>query len=224
MWWALRQFAPLVHVATGAPWSHGRQAAYVTAPARPPAGDAAGSVQRLIRRYLEGFGPASAQDIGQFSILRMPVVRPALAAMAASLVTLEGPAGAVLYDVPGAPLPPADTPAPPRLLGMWDSILLAYADRGRIVPPEYTKVVVRRNGDVLPAVLVDGYVAGVWRPTDGGIEVTAFHGLAARAWKDLRTEAKALVVFLADRDPNVYRRYAHWWDELPDGDVRVLRA
>jgi hypothetical protein len=47
---------------------------------------------------------------------------------------------------------------------MWDSILLAYSDASRVIAPEYRPLVTRRNGDVLPTLLVDGYVAGVWRP------------------------------------------------------------
>jgi hypothetical protein len=185
-------------------------------------GDQAESVRRLVRRALEGFGPASAQDIAQFTFLRVPVVREALDTMADTLVRLDGPEGAPLYDVPGAPLPDDDTPAPPRLMAMWDSTLLAYADRGRVLPADYRKVVIRRNGDVLPALLVDGHVAGVWRPVDGGIEATAFHGLPAEAWDGLAGEAQALIAFLADRDPHVYRRYARWWDSLPAAEVEVL--
>src|SRR5690606_40916501 len=49
-------------------------------------------------------------------------------------------------------------PAPPRLLPMWDSVLLAYADRSRVLPEEYRPLVIRRNGDTLPTVLVDGHV------------------------------------------------------------------
>ncbi|MHC8562357.1 DNA glycosylase AlkZ-like family protein [Streptomyces albidoflavus] len=52
-------------------------------------------------------------------------------------------------------------------MGMWDSILLAYADRARVIPPAYRPLVIRRNGDVLPTLLVDGEVAGVWRPAGG---------------------------------------------------------
>jgi hypothetical protein len=79
------------------------------------------------------------------------------------------------------------------------------------------------NGDVLPTLLVDGYVAGVWRPVPDGIEATAFHPLTVSAWKGLTTEAAALVPFLADRDPSVYRRYNHWWNKLPPAaEVRVL--
>lgn len=105
---------------------------------------------------------------------------------------------------------------------MWDEILLAYVDRSRTIPPEHRKLVIRINGDVLPTLLVDGYVAGVWRPTEGGIEATAFEKLTADAWRGLSREAAAVVAFLAGRDPNVYSRYAHWWKDLPSFDVRVL--
>ncbi len=103
---------------------------------------------------------------------------------------------------------------------MWDSTLLAYADRSRIIPEEYRRIVIRQNGDVLPTMLVDGYVAGVWRPLEGGIEATAFHPLSDAAWSGLETEARGLVAFLADREPAVYRRYAHWWSALPEREVR----
>ena len=222
VWWALRTFAPVVHAPTGPPWSHGPRPAYVTSRTTPATGDPGPSVQRLVRRYLEGFGPATPQDIGQFSILRMPVVRAALGAMGGTVERLEGPDGVELYDVPGGLRPPESTAAPPRLLGMWDSTLLAYADRGRIVPPDHRSVIFRRNGDVLPTLLVDGYVAGVWRPVDGGIEATAFRDLPAKAWKGLAAEAKGLEGFLAGRDRYLYRRQANWWDSMPAADVRLL--
>ena len=182
-------------------------------------------MQSLVLRYLRGFGPASAQDIAQFTFLRRPVVLQAVNALGDRVERLEGPGGATLFDVPGAPLPPEDTVARPRLLPMWDSILLAYADRSRVVPPEYRTVIFRRNGDVLPTLLVDGYVAGVWRPVEAGIEATAFHRLDDDAWEGLAAEARALVAFLADREPTVYRRYVHWWDKgLPSAEVRILPA
>ena len=105
---------------------------------------------------------------------------------------------------------------------MWDSILLAYSDRSRVIPPDYRRLFIHQNGDVLPTLLVDGYVAGVWRPVEGGIEASAFHKLSNEAWKGLKAEAAALVSFLADRDPTVYRRYGHWWKNLPSAEVRVL--
>jgi len=250
-WWALRTITPLVHAPSEEPWSFGRSPRYVAAPdaqggedppaPEDPAGadDPAGSdgpgaatavsaataaTAHLARRYLAAFGPASQRDFAQFALLRQTEVGPAFEALADVLVALPGPDGATLYDVPDAPLPDDDAPAPPRLLAMWDSVLLAYQDRGRVIPPAYRPHVIRRNGDVLPTVLVDGYVAGVWRPADGGIEVTAFHALGDDAWGGIEREARGLLAFLAGRDGGVYGRFGHWWSSLPSAQVRVFRA
>ena len=83
-------------------------------------------------------------------------------------------------------------------------------------------LVTRNNGDVLPTLLVDGRVAGVWRPVEGGIEATAFRSLSDVDWDGLAAEARALVAFLAGRESTVYRRYGHWWAKLPPGEVRLL--
>jgi hypothetical protein len=222
VWWAIRHFGPFVHAPTGGSWSFGPRPSYVAAPDPDPPGDTAASVMRLVRRYLEGFGPATMQDIAQFGTVYRPPVQQALRMLGDDLVRFEGPDGTPFVDVPDGALPTDDVPAPPRLMAMWDSSLLAYADRSRIVPPEYRSVVMRNNGDVLPTLLVDGYVAGVWRAVDGGIEATAFHRLPADAWDGLELEARSLTTLLAKRDPAVYRRYAHWWDELPSAEVRVL--
>lgn len=221
VWWALRTFAPLQHAPTGGPWSFGPRPSYIAAPPRFPA-DQDESARTLVRRYLEAFGPASVPDFARFTLFSRSRTRNAVQSMTAALERLEGPDGAELFDVPGAPLPAEDIPAPPRLMAMWDSILLAYADGGRVIPPAYRQLITRRNGDVLPTLLVDGYVAGVWRPVEGGIEATAFHRLPGQAWDGLAAEARALVAFLAGRQPQVYRRYAHWWATLPAAEVRVL--
>jgi Winged helix DNA-binding domain len=220
-WWALRTFAPLHHAPTGGPWSFGPRGTFVAA-GRRAAGSPDEAVQRLLTRYLEAFGPASAADFGQFTMLRKPAVTQALQALAGTLEELDGSDGTTLYDVPRGLLPAEETPAPPRLLPMWDSVLLAYADRSRVIPPEYRKLVIRNNGDLLPTLLVDGYVAGVWRPVEGGIEATAFHALSDETWLGLEAEARSLVAFLADREPIVYRRYVHWWATLPSAEVRLL--
>ncbi|HEV7603424.1 MAG TPA: winged helix DNA-binding domain-containing protein [Candidatus Limnocylindrales bacterium] len=222
VWWALRRFAPFVHSSTSPPWSFGPRPSYVAAPTQPRWSDEAKAVQHLVERYLEGFGPASLRDIAQFSTKYVSPIRDALAALDHKLVRLEGPAGVELFDIAGGLLPPEDAPAPPRFMAMWDSTLLAYADRTRIIPPEVRALVIRNNGDVLPTMLVDGYVAGVWRPVDGGIEATSFGRLSDAAWEGLEAEARLLIAFLADREPIVYRRYSHWWSGLPAADVRVL--
>jgi len=222
LWWALRTFAPVLHAPTGGPWSFGDRPSYVASGIEPFDGDEEESRPLLVRRYLEAFGPASEGDIGQFTILRMPAIRAALAVLVGELETHEGLDGKPLYDVRGGELAAADALVPPRLMAMWDSILLAYKDRGRVIPEDYRKLVIRSNGDVLPTLLVDGYVAGVWRPADGGIEATAFHELSDGAWSGLAGEAAALVAFLADRQPDVYRRYARWWETLPYAERRLL--
>lgn len=220
-WWALRTYAPLVHASTGGPWSHRPGAAYRAAPTLRLEGERAASVAYLVRRYLAGFGPATAQDIGQFTMLRQPEIRAALDALGDELVTVEG-AASTLHDLAGAAVPDEDTPAPPRLLGMWDSCLLAHADRSRIIPGEFRPHVIRRNGDVLATVLVDGYVAGAWRAVEGGIEVAAFARLSDEAWDGIEAEGAALRAFLAGRDPRVYRRYGRWWATLPRAVTRTL--
>ncbi|MET9423290.1 winged helix DNA-binding domain-containing protein [Streptomyces sp. NPDC006540] len=222
----LRQYVPLWHAPTGGPWSFGTRPSFVAAGERPVLADpevAAGSLRELVRRYLEGFGPASVADMAQFATVQQARIRAAVLSLGGGLVRLEGPDGTVLYDVPGGLLPAEDVPAPPRLMAMWDSVLLAYADRSRVVPPEWRRHVTRVNGDVLPTLLVDGHVAGVWRAVEGGVEATAFRPLPGHVWEQLAVEAASLVAFLAPRDPVAYRRYDHWWVKgLPAAEVRLL--
>lgn len=221
LWWALRTFAPLRHAPTTGPWSFAQRPAYVTA-ADALSIPREAAVEGLIRRYLAGFGPASVEDIAQFTLLSRGSIRDGLEALEQELQVIEGPNGSKLVDLADAELPADDAPAPPRLLPMWDSVLLAYADRSRVVPPEYRRSIARRNGDTLATLLVDGHVAGVWRAVEGGIEATAFETLSGEAWDGLAVEAAALSSFLAGRDPQVYRRYARWWRDLPGVDVRLL--
>jgi hypothetical protein len=184
VWWALRTFGPVWRAPNDGPWAFGAFPEYIAA-IRDVMPDRAGCIQYLFRRYLEAFGPASRHDFVQFALLRQSEVKPALAGIANQLIELEGPSGEELYDIPDAVIPHDDTPAPPRLLPMWDNVLLVYKDRSRIIPGEYRKAVIRTNGDSLPTLLVDGYVAGVWRPVDGGIEAMAFHSLSDEAWNGL---------------------------------------
>jgi Winged helix DNA-binding domain len=223
IWWAYRQYGPFVHHPTGGAWSFGLRPSYVAARQRRRLGDVEEASRALAIRYLEGFGPASVQDFAQFALLYRARARAAFESLGSALRTFAGPNGTQLYDVPGGLLPPEDRPAPARLLPMWDSTLLAYADRSRIIPPAYRKLVARNNGDTLPTILVDGYVAGVWRPVEDGIEAVAFERLADDAWEALETEARGLLAFLADREPAIYRRYSRWWEGLPAAEVRLIR-
>jgi hypothetical protein len=107
----LRQYAPLWHVPGGGPWSFGTRANVAARP-RPVLADAGVSdlaLPTLVRRYLEGFGPASIADMGRFALVQRGRVKAAVQGLGGELEQLEGPDGTVLYDVPGAPLP-AGTP------------------------------------------------------------------------------------------------------------------
>ena len=222
VWWALRTVAPLVHAPTGGPWSFGRTPVFVAAPGGRVPGEVEEATRELVLRYLAAFGPASRRDVAQFALLRQGALGPVFDALSDALGTVEGPEGETLYDVADAPLPGGDAHAPPRLLAMWDSVLLAYADRSRVIPDAYRPHVIRRNGDVLPTVLVDGFVCGVWRHVEGAVEVTAFHALDEAAWAGIEAEARALLALLDGRDEAVYGRFAHWWRRLEGADVRVV--
>jgi len=117
-----------------------------------------------VRRHLRAFGPAGVDDIAGWMGLAPPVVRPRVEAMADALAAFTV-GRRTLYDLPDAPRPGEDAPAPPRFLGDFDSMLLAYATkhRARIWPDELRDhVYVRGNLRIRASVLVDGLVAGVW--------------------------------------------------------------
>ncbi|MYW69329.1 winged helix DNA-binding domain-containing protein [Streptomyces sp. SID8379] len=220
-WRMLRQWAPLWHAPVpDAPWgftSDRRQGFVAAGAGRRPAvsdeGAVAEGLRELVRRYLAGFGPATVADVAQFALVQKGRVRAALRELGTEVEELAGEDGAVLFDVVGGARPPEDVEAPPRLMAMWDSVLLAYADRARVLPAEYRKQVTRVNGDVLPTVLVDGYVAGVWRLVEdgAGVEVGAFRPLPEETWEALAEEAGGLRGLLVERDAAAYRRYDHWW-------------
>ncbi|MGI5248361.1 winged helix DNA-binding domain-containing protein [Actinacidiphila glaucinigra] len=225
VWWALRTYAPIHHVPAGGPWSFTQPNTYRGAEAvpAPTPEEVDAGVRQLLLSYLRAFGPGSTQDFARFTLLQRSVITTALRGLGDQVVRVAGPGRAPLYDLVDATVPDEDTPAPPRLLPMWDSILFAHTGAGRVVPDEYRPVVVRRNGDTLPCLLVDGLVAGVWRAVDGGVELTAFRKLGQAAWDGLAEEAARLVALLADRDPAVYRRYGHWWDKgLPGVESRIV--
>jgi len=227
VWWALRTYAPVQHVPIGGPWSFKLPNTYLASPVVPgaEAQDAAAGVRRLLLAHLRAFGPASAQDFARFTLLGRPVITQALGELGDRVVRVPGPGRAVLYDLPGATVPAEDTPAPPRLLPMWDSVLLAHALPGRVMPPDHRPLVVRRNGDILPTLLVDGQVAGVWRAVDDGLELTAFRALGKAAWRGLTEGAEKLAAMLAGRDPAPYRRYDHWWDKgIPGAETRTVKG
>lgn len=232
VWWAMRQYGPLRRsIDAGSPWSFSTstatyQAIDPTPPVQVPADAADAALGALVERYLAAFGPATVGDVSRFALVPKRRLRPVVAGIADRLLDLEAEDGRELLDVPDAPLPPEDTPAPPRLLPMWDSVLFAHEDRTWIIDDDVRALVIRRNGDTLPPVLVDGRVVGVWRPAPdgGGVEVTTFRHVADEHWEGLVAEARSLLRFVGDRDPRLYGRYRRWWDRLPEAERVILTA
>jgi hypothetical protein len=118
-----------------------------------------------VLRHLRAFGPASADDVASWINWRPKPVREALARLEGKLARFEDESGRALHDLPDAPRPDPSTPAPPRLLAPFDSILLAYASkhRARILPDAHRDAVYeRKNLRIRPSYTVDGLVAGTW--------------------------------------------------------------
>jgi hypothetical protein len=105
--------------------------------------------------------------------------------------------GRELIDLPRAPLPAADVEAPVRFLPRWDSVLLAHADRRRVLPEAYRKAVIQRNGDVRQTFLVDGLVAGTWRLERPRVVPEPFEPLPLAARRDVEAEAARLGAWLS---------------------------
>ena len=125
-------------------------------------------VEEIVRRYLRAFGPATAADVTAWSgITRLaPVVKEM-----DDLVTHQDEHGKPLYDVPGVELGDEDTPAPVRLLGQYDNVWLSHAGRDRVTTPETRKLWMGTNGGMASTVYADGMLVGLWRVTDGRVEL-----------------------------------------------------
>ncbi len=221
LWSALRVIGAFRNAPTADPWSFGRRPAFL--PCTVAAEDEQAATAELVRRYLRAFGPATIADISQFTILKRSALREVVGSMG-DVVAVVGPDGAKLLDVDGGGGTPDAEMAtlPPRLLGMWDSVLLAYADRSRVIPDEHRAHVIRRNGDVLPTVLVEGLVRGVWRASADAIEIRPLDPLDDATLERLDKEARDLRRLLADREPAVFSRFGRWWDRLPDGPTITI--
>lgn len=196
---AVRGHATLIHVPPAGTWDSHRPAALATAEhwLGSQVVDVA-TPEMLIRRYLAAFGPASAKDMSIWSgltgfasiVKRMP-----------DLITFSDEDGVVLFDLPNAPRPGPDVPAPVRLLPEYDNLLLAHADRRRVIDGAYRARVYTNNGIIRACVLIDGFVAGLWKlvTKDGIAQVRIELFVSARKQDrlDLETEAMSLLMAAA---------------------------
>ena len=178
----------LVRVPPSGTWERRRADLYAAAEdwVGPPP-DPEGAAAHLVRRYLGGFGPATEKDVVSFTGLALPEVRATLDRL--ELRRFEGG----LVDLPRAPLPDPDTPAPPRFLPTWDATLLVHARRTGILPEEHRpKIFGIKTPHSFPSFLVDGQVAGTWKFDGGRIELSPFGKLDALDRHGLQEEADRL--------------------------------
>jgi hypothetical protein len=148
-------------------------------------------LELLARRYLGAFGPASVAQFADWAGLRITIARPVLESVASRRFVDE--AGAELLDLPRAPLPDPDTPAPVRFLPTWDATLLGHARGAGILPEEHRpRIFSTKMPQSLPTYLVDGRVAGAWRHDDGRIVLDPFERLDAADRRALEEEGERL--------------------------------
>ena len=196
----VRALLPLVQVPPRGMWGRSGPAAHTTAAqwlGRPVR--SAPSIDDLVLRYLEAFGPATVRDVQAWSGLTR--LEPVLDRLRPALATFTDPAGRELFDRLDAPRPPGQTPVPARFLADFDNLLLAHADRSRFVTPQYLALGFPVNGQVPRAFLLDGFTAGTWSVTTTSglwtLQVTAFGRLADSDRQALEVEGLALLAFLA---------------------------
>jgi hypothetical protein len=162
MAYGARNFLALVQVPPRGVWGKGGLARCTTAEAwlDRPLGPAL-SPEKMLLRYLAAFGPASVRDVQLWSGLRG--LGEIVEGLRRRLRVFRDDRGVELFDLPRAPRPDPDTPAPPRFLPDYDNVFLGHADRTRIVDEELRKR--HRSGvDMREApFLIDGFIAGTWR-------------------------------------------------------------
>jgi len=188
---ALRRHAHLLHAPETALSTTRPQAVYHPYEEPEPV-DVLAARTEIVRRYLAAFGPSTRADLADWSGLRVSDVAPAIEALE-PLRRFRDERGRELLDLPRAPLPPADTPAPVRFLPKWDNVILGFADRTRMISDEIRRAVIGKNGDVAQTVLVDGVVAATWSADPKGkVAVQPFAPLP-RVWRrEVEDEAARL--------------------------------
>jgi hypothetical protein len=154
------------------------------------------AVDHAVRRYLGGFGPATLADIANWAGVPAGAVAPALGRLRLRRFASED--GEELLDLPRAPLPDPESPAPVRLLGTWDAILLAHARRAEILPERHrARVFNVRMPQSVPTFLVDGAVAGAWRYEDGRVALEPFERLDRATLRALGEEGERMAALHA---------------------------
>jgi hypothetical protein len=208
MAYGVRYMVPLVFATPRGIWRAGGPVSLTTFEAwlgAPPGPGVA--PEDFVLRYLGAFGPASPADMRAWSGLAM---RPVFEQLRPRLRIFRDEKGAELFDLPAAPRPSGDTPAPVRLMPDYDNILLAHADRTRVMPHGKHLGMFSSNGVIQGSVLVDGFVRAMWHPRKKGsattLTVTPFlKPLASADRSAVGEEAERLLELLAPGETHEVR-------------------
>jgi len=160
--YAVHYLSPVVQVPPRGVWGATGPARWAGATAwlgRQP--DQHPAPEELILRYFGAFGPATVADVQTWSGLTR--LREVGDRLRPRLAVFRDEAGRELFDLPDAPRPDPDTPAPPRFLPEYDNVLLSHADRSRMIPDDGRPRLFAGNGGTQGTVLVDGLLRCTWK-------------------------------------------------------------
>jgi hypothetical protein len=203
---------PLVHVPPRGTWGMGGAVPAVLA--EPYLGRAMAddrSPAKMTLRYLAAFGPATVADVQEWS--GMKGLRAVVDALRPKLCILRDEQGRELFDLPDAPLPDPDTPAPVRFLPEYDNLVLAYADRTRMLTREAQQAIWTKNG-LLATALVDGTVAASWKiqreRTSATLSIDPVRRIAKSDRAALEEEGERLLAFTDPEATTRRVRFGSW--------------
>jgi len=198
---AIRTAVPLVQVPPRGLWGRSGPIAHTSIEAwlGAPPPETPMTIDDLVRRYLAAFGPASVMDVQAWcGLTRLAEV---VERLRPTLVTFRDETDRELFDLPGAPRPDADTPAPPRFLYDFENVLLSYADRSRVVRPGLARSITARTQESLSTFILDGVVSGLWavqrERAVATLVLTPFRRLTADERRALSEEGARLLAFAA---------------------------
>jgi hypothetical protein len=205
-----RMMLPLIMVPTDDPWPFPAAAEFQLAESwlgKPVPG--ATDASSLVLRYFGAFGPASVADAQCWSGLQG--LRAVVEKLRPKLRTFRDPRGREVFDLPDAPRPDEDTPAPMRFLPEFDNVLLGHQDRTRILADKYRPFVLLPGLRVTSTVTVDGFVVATWRmdrtKKQSTISVQLLEKLPKRTVADIEAEAERVVRFM---DPEAAMHDVRW--------------
>jgi DNA glycosylase AlkZ-like len=193
--YAIRMHLPLIQVPADAEWSYPGQAGFTLVESwlgESIATDSKPHARAL--RYFAAFGPASVADLQSWSGLG--AMKSVVEELRPKLRFVRDANGKELFDLPKAPRPDEETPAPVRFLPEYDNLLLAFADRSRIIAAEHRPRIFTPNLVVPPTFLVDGFVAGTWKIERKEVKLDPFVKLSKKTREELMNEAENLARFI----------------------------